>query len=411
MSAVAAGDVDGDGRSDLVIAELNPFSFLKGVIWVYSGATGAVLHKISGDATSAMLGWRVVAVGDVDRDGRADFGATDPGDASSGRPTGALTVWSGRTGQVLHKLTGSPGSQFGMGAGTVGDLSGDGQPELIVGMPASSRLELWTLGDVAAFGRGCSSLALSPTLRTTEARLNTDLSVFLHGATPTRPAALLVSTLAPAPTPLDAACTAYVGTDAELLVFGSTDSTGSFARTFPLPGDRSLRGRSFAFQTAIAGTASPPAARSLERRLRHRPLNARGPNGGGQTVPGVPARQQIAQGLGAVLGARRLNLLDHRGLECRTLHRTKHADRHRHRGFVHLRERHRRRDVRRTLVPHHRVPRLIGSQHFGLEIAAEPNTERRLVSPESDRFAMLQLDDPILTHGLVGEALERARRR
>lgn len=140
-----AGDVDGDGVSDyLVTAPLweyflgNPPPPDTGRIYVFSGASGNLIRAHSGGGAWDQLGYTVAGLGDVNGDGRADYGAGAPlADASPTLPdSGRAYVWSGLDGTVIWSSAGTEaGQQLGRGLCGPGDLDGDGLAEFAVGEP------------------------------------------------------------------------------------------------------------------------------------------------------------------------------------------------------------------------------------------------------------------------------------
>ncbi|HVR74080.1 MAG TPA: FG-GAP-like repeat-containing protein [Planctomycetota bacterium] len=93
------------------------------------GGSGPVVYQVHGTRRSE-LGWSLVLVGDVDRDGSRDFAASsleatageNPGrvDVRSGRSGAVLRTWRFRDGRVMNGVVAAP------------DLDGDGGPELCV---------------------------------------------------------------------------------------------------------------------------------------------------------------------------------------------------------------------------------------------------------------------------------------
>ncbi|MEP6898471.1 MAG: FG-GAP-like repeat-containing protein [Rhodanobacter sp.] len=131
--ARAVGDVDHDGVSDVVVSAPAhpPQGHGPGSIYLYSGKSGKLLWKHRGSGVD-LLGNGVEAAGDVDRDGVPDVIAGAPG-------AGKAYVLSGKDGSVLRTLSGHPGDKgFGTAVAGIGDLDGDGYPELAVGAPASA---------------------------------------------------------------------------------------------------------------------------------------------------------------------------------------------------------------------------------------------------------------------------------
>jgi hypothetical protein len=138
FSVAGAGDIDGDGVGDVISggpqAGLQAAGMGAGLARIYSGKTGAHIRTLIGERTDDAFGFSVWNAGDIDKDGRSDVIIGAPGSDAQGTQGGRAYVVSGATGATLMTLTGvAAGDLFGTAVAGLRDLDDDGYPDLAVG--------------------------------------------------------------------------------------------------------------------------------------------------------------------------------------------------------------------------------------------------------------------------------------
>ncbi len=118
-----------------------------------------VIREWRGEAPGGAFGWIARNIGDVDGDGIPDVTTSAP-DLNQG--TGRIYVFSTGTGERLWSADGdSPGERFGAGIEAAGDVNGDGIPDVIAGGPGTGRAVVFSGrdGEVLRTFRGDPSLS------------------------------------------------------------------------------------------------------------------------------------------------------------------------------------------------------------------------------------------------------------
>jgi hypothetical protein len=135
------GDWNGDGRTDVAVSAPWISIDRPGVVRVLSGWDGELLGEFTGDAPADWFGYSLAGGLDLDGDGISDLAIGAPGDPAGGGRRGCVRFVSGRTRALSDlRIDGSEDQACcGEALATLGDLDGDGRPELAVGAPGEGR--------------------------------------------------------------------------------------------------------------------------------------------------------------------------------------------------------------------------------------------------------------------------------
>ena len=162
-SVATAGDVNGDGYSDIIVGakDATKSATWEGtaLLWQGSpagmGAPGTPDNAdwgVYGFQGGALLGSSVGTAGDVNGDGYSDIIIGAPGYSAGDSGEGAAFIWLGSS-EGIDRTSGEPsaadwmgqsnqaGAQYGYSVGTAGDVNGDGLSDFIVGAPKYSHGE------------------------------------------------------------------------------------------------------------------------------------------------------------------------------------------------------------------------------------------------------------------------------
>ncbi len=145
-SVATAGDVNGDGYADVIIgAERFDGAVVDcGRAWIYTGSpaglSGTSVWALNGERVNDHFGWCVATAGDVDGDGYTDvvIGAPDADSPTGVVDEGRAYVFRGAAGgpsytPQLVVSGGQAGARYGCSVAPAGDTNGDARADLVVG--------------------------------------------------------------------------------------------------------------------------------------------------------------------------------------------------------------------------------------------------------------------------------------
>ena len=136
---ISVGDTDLDAIPDFLVGSPDEPSggiLAAGSARLYSGADASSLGAWFGVNADARYGAALSPIGDRDSDGRADFAIGAPGDISGGGPAcGRVELRSGLNGSLFLGMNGAPGTALGASLSALGDINSDGVCDLLVGAP------------------------------------------------------------------------------------------------------------------------------------------------------------------------------------------------------------------------------------------------------------------------------------
>lgn len=176
-SVADAGDVNGDGYSDLIIgATFHDSGGMPGVgaariylgspVGLVTSAWFTVTGRLAGDRLSVVTGG-----GDLNGDGFGDVVVAAPGGTNIGLPSGYAFVLLGGRDTMRMQAVLRDDESFGHALAIVGDRNGDGLPELVVGQPRGTMDGGPERGSVLVYHGSSAGLSTTPTARLSDATM------------------------------------------------------------------------------------------------------------------------------------------------------------------------------------------------------------------------------------------------
>jgi len=150
-SVANAGDVDGDGVTDMIIGAPG-----EGHVFVFSGASGTQIYDMISPVADPIpsFGFAVDGGKDFDGDGKPDFVIGAP---LSKNMRGAAYTFNGNTGQLLRTLKPSVVqnfARFGASVFASDDITGDRRADILVGAPDQNVNGVTHAGEVFVINGG-----------------------------------------------------------------------------------------------------------------------------------------------------------------------------------------------------------------------------------------------------------------
>jgi hypothetical protein len=103
-----------------------------------------IIREWDGESANDQFGWIARNIGDVDGDGVPDIVTSAPTSSAAGGNAGRIYVYSTKTGKLLWTADGRAGDQLGTGVEAAGDTNGDGIPDVIASAPGGACAKVYS---------------------------------------------------------------------------------------------------------------------------------------------------------------------------------------------------------------------------------------------------------------------------
>ncbi len=135
------GDVNDDGCDDFIVGEPEAATNGPGSgrVRIFSGIDASLIYSYNGDSPQDRLGTAVSNAGDVNGDGYSDMIMGAPNAHTMGEARGKVLIVSGIDGSIINSSFGAtPLGSWGASVDEAGDLNQDGFADVIVGHPGGA---------------------------------------------------------------------------------------------------------------------------------------------------------------------------------------------------------------------------------------------------------------------------------
>jgi 6-phosphogluconolactonase (cycloisomerase 2 family) len=132
--SVSIGDLDGDGKADLAVANVSGSSVS---VFRNTGSAGTISYAAKVDFTTGLFPYSV-SIGDLDGDGKADLAV-----ANYGSNTVSVIRNTGSAGTISYAAKVDFATGSGPRSVSIGDLDGDGKADLAIANQTSSTVSVF----------------------------------------------------------------------------------------------------------------------------------------------------------------------------------------------------------------------------------------------------------------------------
>lgn len=103
-----------------------------------------IIREWDGESSNDQFGWIARNIGDVDGDGIPDIVTSAPTNGAGGESAGRIYVYSTKSGKLLWTADGHAGDEFGTGVESAGDTNGDHIPDVIASSPGGGYARIYS---------------------------------------------------------------------------------------------------------------------------------------------------------------------------------------------------------------------------------------------------------------------------